>query len=65
VPLDVFEESDDTNPLHVNYDFTKSEPLSIINDDEGEVKKNPIKHRSYKLKKSNTKNARNTKRRKP
>ena len=36
----------------------------IINDEEGEVKKNRIKHRSYKLKKNNIKDARNSKRRK-
>lgn len=62
--FDVFEESDDVNPLHINYDFTKSEPLSIINDDEGEIKKTPIKRRSYKLKRNDTKNGRNPKRRK-
>jgi hypothetical protein len=51
--LELFIESDDSNPLHVNYDFTKSEPLSIINDDDNLLKKK-VKGRSnrhYKVKK--------------
>jgi len=53
--LELFVESDDVNPLHINYDFTKSEPLSIINDDDDEVeqkKKSGVGiKRHYKLKK--------------
>ena len=51
--LELFIESDDSNPLHVNYDFTKSEPLSIINDDDNLLKKK-VKgrnNRHYKVKK--------------
>jgi len=50
--LEIFEESDDSNPTHVNYDFTKSEPLSIIND-EDIVNKRPRRtgKRHYKIKK--------------
>lgn len=53
-PLEIFEESDDSNPMHINYDFTKSEPLSIITD-EDIVNKRPRSRRSgkrhYKVKK--------------
>ena len=53
--LEIFIESDDSNPAHVNYDFTKSEPLSIINeDDEGIIVKKVREkiNRHYKVKKS-------------
>ena len=51
-PLEIFEESDDSNPVHINYDFTKSEPLSIITD-EDIVNKRPRRKgpRHYKIKK--------------
>ena len=51
-PLEIFEESDDSNPVHVNYDFTKSDPLTIITDEdiiERKVRKNVKRH--YKIKK--------------
>jgi len=52
--LEIFIESDDSNPAHVNYDFTKSEPLSIINEDDDEIIEKVIRgkiKRHYKLKK--------------
>jgi len=52
--LEIFTESDDTNPTHINYDFTKSEPLSIINDDDEEIIENKVRekiNRHYKVKK--------------
>jgi hypothetical protein len=52
--LEIFIESDDSNPVHVNYDFTKSEPLSIINEDDDEIIEKVIRgkiKRHYKLKK--------------
>lgn len=50
--LEIFEESDDSVPVHVNYDFTKSEPLSIINDEDF-VPQRPRRRfkRHYKIKK--------------
>ena len=53
-PLEIFEESDDSNPMHINYDFTKSEPLSIINDEDIDNKRprpRRIGTRHYKVKK--------------
>jgi len=53
VSFEIFTETDDTNPLHINYDFTKSEPLSIIEEEDIITKKtNTIRH--YKLKKDDT-----------
>ena len=50
--LEIFEESDDSGPTHINYDFTKSEPLSIITD-EDILPERPKRrfNRHYKIKK--------------
>lgn len=50
--LEIFEETDDSVPTHINYDFTKSEPLSIITE-EDIVPKRPKRRfkRHYKIKK--------------
>jgi hypothetical protein len=55
--LEVFTETDDANPLHVNYDFTKSEPLTIITEEDILPKKN------NKVKKSYIRDVRSSKRR--
>ena len=52
--LEIFPEFDDSNPAHVNYDFTKSEPLSIINEDDDEIIEKIVRgkiKRHYKVKK--------------
>ena len=51
--LELFVESDDSVPTHVNYDFTKSEPLSIINEDDDIIEEKIRKKfkRHYKIKK--------------
>jgi len=50
--LVIFEETDDSNPVHINYDFTKSNPLTIIADEEvAEKKIRKRGNRHYKIKK--------------
>lgn len=52
-PLEIFVESDENNPLHVNYDFSKPDPVTIVDEDdeliEKKVRENIKRH--YKVKK--------------
>lgn len=53
--LEIFTESDDSNPLHVHYDFDKKEPFSIVPDEdiiEEKVRKKVKRHYKVKNKKN-------------
>lgn len=55
--ITIYVESDDSNPVHIHYNFNKKKPATIVQEDSGKI------NRNFKIKKSYLRDVRDSKRR--